>query len=235
MDQSQIILIVIVISFLIYLIVKRNRKETYDASIKIKTYCINRLKRQDRLLRFWDNIKANLYYSYLNIEIVSAVDKDNLEATKYHASIPGGALGCSLSHLRCLLSFLSLENENYCLIFEDDVTCGNELDRVLNVLSNNQGYDLLILGYNSFHDKENKKQCEEKDKLKICKNFTYVFGSHAYIVNRKAANYLVSNFFPIKDPYDIYFSNSEIQKNLNVGVIENNICKAVDLSDSNTV
>lgn len=241
-NNTVTIILMVLIFFVLFIIIigitmRECRREGYSDDKRIKAYCINRLERPDRLRKFQNLVRENNNYRNLDIEIVPAVEKKNL-LPFFNVKFPMGALGCSLSHLRCLLSFLALKNEEHCVIFEDDAVCSNKVGDIIHIINEySKKYDILILGYNYIHDNDKKLVCEKNERLNIsiCEDFEKIYGSHSYIVNKKAANYLVSKLLPIKIPYDIFFSNDEIKKNLSVALVKDNICKAADLSDSNTI
>lgn len=233
-----LILVSILIVFFSYILLFKNQYECYqqnDNFNKIKVYCINRISRPDRLKRFYERIKKSLFSDYLDIQIIRAVDKDNLDLELIKSPLPPGATGCYYSHIKILLEFLSTDKEiKYCLIFEDDAVCKDDLLPVIkNYVEGQTEYDLLILGDNY---RQGEIECVDDAKLKIeiCYKFNMVFGAHAYFVNKRAANILLSQAFPIKNPYDLYYSDPEVYKDLRVGLTNYKICNPEDLNDSNT-
>lgn len=217
---------------------KNRSKCEYLKSKKIKAYCINRLKRNDRLKTFMEYISNKKFYEYLDITVINAVEKDNLIVDTYNKdfkTIRPGEVGCYLSHIKCLMELLSLENNEYAIIFEDDSRCLDDLQTLLETYEKSD-YDLLILGHNYKKESEETK-CDMDSNINsvVCTNIDMVYGSHAYIVNKKAANILVSKSIPIMYPYDIYYSEKNVIKGLKVGVLKNNLCTVEKIKDSDTV
>jgi GR25 family glycosyltransferase involved in LPS biosynthesis len=226
--------ILLILLFIIVLVLFKKR-ENYSESNRIKVYCINRTNRPDRLQSFWDRFKSYIFFDDLDIEIVPAVDRDNLILDILKPILPMGATGCYYSHIKCFLNLLSTSKDvEYCMIFEDDAVCKDSLkDIIQEFLNKNENYDLLILGDNY---RKGSIECVNNDKIKmeICKGFTMIHGSHAYIINKKAVNMLLATALPIEKPYDLFYSDPVFYKDLKVGLTNIAVCTPNDLSDSNT-
>lgn len=233
--SSLFILLILFITIILFIRNERSIECYYEELKQIKVYCINRVSRPDRLRKFYDTIKQNSFYKYLDIQIVNAVDKDNLISNTHNTSLPLGALGCYYSHIKVLLDFLSTNiDTKYCLIFEDDAVCEDTLLLLIqNYLQDQNEYDLLIIGDNY---RRGSIECVEDPNLKmeICTKFNMIYGSHAYFVNKKAANILIARAFPITNHKDLYYSDPVIYKDLRIGLTNSSICKPREISDSNT-
>jgi GR25 family glycosyltransferase involved in LPS biosynthesis len=93
--------------------------------MEYNTYIINLKKDKEK----WKLIENNFTNSKLNIIRFEAIYKDN--TTKYILDnklslfckyfCPKSAIGCGLSHLSIIDYFLNYDNNDYCLILEDDV------------------------------------------------------------------------------------------------------------------
>lgn len=218
-----IVIYLIILTICIWMLYSNKIKEGYNRDSKIKVYCINRLNRPDRREKFLEKVKKYKNYLQLDIEMVDAVDRDNLEA-EVLSKLKPGELGCYLSHIESLLRLLSTQKDiDYGLIFEDDGFCDDQLHKILQK-GLYKDYDMMILGHN-YHDSKNCKGG-------ICKDMNVVHGSHAYLINKKGANKLISKAFPITKPYDLFYVQKE--NGLNIGLLKDNICKAEDLKDCDT-
>lgn len=233
--DKQILLILIAMIIAIICIYKiKIEKEKYD--YKVKVYCINLQRRPDRKDSFLSKIKDSIYYSMLDIEIVDAVDRDNIDKDVFEGVLnTTGEIGCYLSHINCFLRLLSTpKTTNFCMIYEDDALCKDTLKEILDTEPTKK-YDLLILGSN--YRKGDNITCVDDDEIKqkICTNLEYVFGAHAYLINKKAANILLKNSIPIRKPFDLYYSNSKEFKDLKIGFLNTSVCSPVNLLDSDSV
>jgi hypothetical protein len=126
------------------------------------------------------------------------------------------AIGCYLSHVT-LWKMLIESDEEMFLIFEDDADINNipnykiELDKYLNSVSK-EDWDYIFLGNFSFSQNNDKYN---KNKLNYIKVNEITYTTYAYIINRKGAEKLLKNAFPIVDQVDSYISFMAINRNLN--------------------
>ena len=109
-------------------------------------------------------------------------------------------------------------------------------------------YDLLFLGVtNCVKDEKTcewwKKDTTELDNMTLtCEEirdhtqFSYLWGTHAYLMTQRSANLIVSQVLPLKKHYDMFLSDPELWKkfNLRCGVLTKSICMPVNPYDSNT-
>lgn len=120
-----------------------------------------------------------------------------------HLEIPSkNAVGCYLSHLKCLQYFQDSSNsDNSFCILEDDAIFHSRLNATtfqdLLAKGQNSKQDLFFLGY---HFKANHVH----------------FGAFAYIVKRRAIDTIQKNAFPIEIQYDAYLDLLGQQKELAV-------------------
>lgn len=215
---------------------------------RIRVYCISRLKRKDYLKAFLDELKKKIYYTSFDIERIKAIDPDNLIMANYQTSLSSNELSRYLSHVQCMMTFLStLETTPYAIVFEDDIICSDDFNNIINLYDND--YDLLIINNGSdiglktvdkqkpsttsspnlvVEENENSSeiQCIQDEKLKefICREFTSIYSADAYIINKKAANAILANAFPINKPFNTYFSDPSIYKDLKIGVLAKSKC-----------
>ena len=117
-----------------------------------------------------------------------------------------GAIGCYLSHIK-LWNKLIVSDDPYYLIFEDDCYLDTSLQQVQNfinlVIKNNQNWDIIYLG---FWDKGVMQRPQTKIGKGVCKVSNFIYGTHAYIINKKGAKKLLSQAFPITFHIDSYIS-----------------------------
>lgn len=165
----------------------------------------------------------------LNVEIINAVLKKNIPYNKKNKKLNNvltdykGAVACYLSHIKTLKLFIK-NNYNNCLILEDDFILSNYFDNInklkqlnnnLNLIINNNNWDLIYLGgcwnFCNFSKKINNNFYKTN----------FVLCTHAYIINKQSANKFINNFnkFYIKKPidreYNTFFNNKIIaQPNL---------------------
>jgi glycosyl transferase family 25 len=126
-----------------------------------------------------------------------------------------GAIGCYLSHIT-LWQMLLNSNEEMFLIFEDDINFNNtddfinKINKSINLINKND-WDVIYLGYFGI-----------KDLFKLSQQNIYyqkiedlIYGTHAYIINRKGAQKLLNNAIPIVDQIDSYMSFMTIRNDIN--------------------
>jgi len=182
-------------------------------------------------------------------------------------SMQRGALGCTLSHLSVCLRFLASPYEIGLIMEDDAVCSSSQLCAFLEMLNtdykkscpshknNNMTissykifgqYDLLFLGVTNCIDRQDEP-CQflrEKERNKIHsypirhhREFMYLWGTHAYLITKRAANAIVSQMLPIQKHYDMFLSDSQLwdRMHLSCGVVENMLCTTADATDSDTI
>lgn len=112
-------------------------------------------------------------------------------------------IGCSLSHFKIYSELIQSEND-FCVVLEDDIDFSNEFIEMikgLNLNKINDGAKIILLGYykeNNIIEKGKYSFFLKKDyissRIKICQPKEWYFGSHAYIINKKAANIILEKF-----------------------------------------
>jgi glycosyl transferase family 25 len=162
-------------------------------------YAIN-MKESDERRR---NILLQAKETGLNIEIIDAINGKNIQSSllsilsrKDSYAITTGEIGCSLSHLTAYNQLLS-SKEELALIIEDDVSLPENINDVLNELEiklNKKKPSVLLLS---------KVNHYSQKKIEILSNgsavhrvFNAAF-SHAYIINRPAANNMLNALLPV--------------------------------------
>jgi GR25 family glycosyltransferase involved in LPS biosynthesis len=191
-----------------------------------KIYYINLDRRPERNIYIQKQIN-NIKYNG-PIERISAIDgkliniddiPDNIITTSARNDIINihqgvyryltyGALGCALSHLIIYNKVIKeLNDTDYVLILEDDVTIKNNF---LNILKDHintiPNFDMLYLGYHQYSVKN-----EFDDNIVGIPETIY--GTFGYIINKKAALELIK-LFPLD--YQIDTEIPKVFDNLNV-------------------
>lgn len=124
-----------------------------------------------------------------------------LEDRKYHHQHTGrGSLGCYLSHLELWKDFLQSEDE-FLLVFEDDIDATNpmktasNIERGLQSLLEKRDWDIGLLGWQMWTEKES-----------VFRTMGLFYGTQAYIVTRKAAEFFVRDALPSEMQVDTYMN-----------------------------
>ncbi len=119
-----------------------------------------------------------------------------------------GALGCILSHLKCL-NLARFRGYKFIAIFEDDALLHNDFNILLDIILNSvpEYWELLYLGYKM--SKAKSKIIEEYNS-----NWFYyingVIGSHAWIVNSSCYDILIDEYLALSYPVDIVIKHTDI-------------------------
>jgi GR25 family glycosyltransferase involved in LPS biosynthesis len=109
-----------------------------------------------------------------------------------------GFIGCALSHYYLWKQLLEDKDNDYYLIFEDDITLSKNFTRkMLSLKDKYVESDFLLLGYHMFTQKRNNVKHiyddEDKESLNISKLETglYIGGFFAYSISKKGAKKLL--------------------------------------------
>lgn len=186
-----------------------------DSCMKIKTYVINLKDSVDRRVAV---LTETAKFPLMDIELVEAVDGRRLTAeeindcfdlkkfiNRYYHTPRGGEIGCTLSHRICYRKFLE-SNEKFALILEDDVCfvypedVEITLNDILNEYKDDKPYFITLAMHSLYYPKKCRK----------LGNFTFyrlneAYGTCAYLINRQAAEHLLSVSFPFTVADDIPF------------------------------
>lgn len=180
----------------------------------MKIYLVSMKKDEKRR----EILKQNFCKTYDNFELIEAVDGGNLDAKSYfkYASsyfkkhnmmMSPSEVGCSLSHILTLETFLKSSDE-YALILEDDVI-GNdenikEIEQILPYMIENS----ILLCAKQYSRKSRHKLVKIiNNKIFEVSKFShkYFLNTYAYVVNKQSANAILKNyknFFTIADKWD---------------------------------
>ncbi len=176
-----------------------------EIDLKIPIKIINLEKRQDRKE---NTIKefARHNINSANLEFIKGVDGSKLEPTMEIYNLfknndfggRKGFIGCALSHYYLWKQLLEDKDNDYYLIFEDDITLSKNFTRkMLSLKDKYVESDFLLLGYHMFTQKRNNVKHiyddEDKESLNISKLETglYIGGFFAYSISKKGAKKLL--------------------------------------------
>ena len=178
----------------------------------MKIFLINLKRATERLMSCEEEFrKAGLDFS-----IIEAIDgkelklpHDNFSSIKYsllHGKKSNlGELGCYLSHLKVLKTFIESE-ENYALVCEDDIKIDSEIKEIVDkALNSDINFDLLRLSGGSNPSIEKGipiKLRQLTDKYHLALNFGFKSGTGSYLINRKAAEAILKKLKVMSLPID---------------------------------
>lgn len=198
---------------------------------KIKSYVINLNKNIDK----YDDMKHNfskydiyperfkaIYAKDLDNEYINKITDPSVQyninkGRSLDCNIGTlGAIGCSLSHIK-LWNMLLESNDEMFLIFEDDAypiyskylvdNINNYINSVNSVKVN---WDIIYLGWHKIYNETNNDKLmytnNSNNKESIYKITSFVYTTHAYIINKKGALKLLQQAFPIIHQIDSYIS-----------------------------
>jgi len=162
----------------------------------IPAFTINLDHRKDR----WEQTQSELKKVGLISTRVSAVDASKPEFKKYYDGLPSPKrslpeTACSASHLKVLKQFLNT-NEEYALIFEDDMTFSpnTTYEMLNNALNQSKNLKLLLLGHCFTSQSEyNNNGCPFIG-AGLC--------AHAYVISREGAKDMLK-VYSIDEPIDV--------------------------------
>lgn len=179
----------------------------------MRAYLINMEQAKARRSFAEDNLRAAGFV----VDLVQAIDGRKLEfphrkfaATLYalkHGKRPNPAeLGCYLSHLKALSSFLE-SGEAHGLIVEDDISFRPGAGALINeALALGSRWDLLRLsGLHSSRSSIPVPLIKLRPGFALCIPLSSQTGAGAYIVNRRAALALLNRLLPMSLPFDHAF------------------------------
>ena len=186
-----------------------------NEKINYKIYVVNLDRRNDK--KFNIKLKFNNYPN-IKYDFYRAIDGKELQINNKIVDIfynncfgnKKGVIGCALSHLTLWKQLINDNNNDFYVIFEDDVELCENFDIKLNEITKNfskNNYDLLYLG--SFHNYNNYNK--NNDDIFECEilNRNQANGTFGYIISKKAAKDILefidnnSCFKPID--YIIYY------------------------------
>ena len=179
-----------------------------DASLAV--FLINLDRAGDRLL----SMQHKLWRMGFRFERVSAIDGAAIEFPmpdfdefafrfKHGRWRNPAEVGCYLSHIECARRLLA-SNSEFALVLEDDLTFPDDFRGLMDAaLKQNEKWDILRLSTVSRGRKFNFSRLTKNRSLAVA--LTREKGSGAYIINRRAAAWLVDELLPMQLPFDLAF------------------------------
>ena len=183
------------------------------------TFVVNLDRRPDR----WKTFSAQpLVKQFSQLKRFSAVDGNKLDVLNDKRISPGtrqnimrkyrrsdyeintpGAIGATFSHSSIWREFLQT-NAEYVVIFEDDTMVRKkDLDLITKLIPRlPQEWDMWLLGHHTWNIKSTPLTSNVESWHKV-QQFT---GAHAYILNRRGAELLLEEIFPIDTHIEYYIS-----------------------------
>jgi glycosyl transferase family 25 len=112
-------------------------------------------------------------------------------------------IGCYISYIECARRLLD-SDESHALILEDDVALAADFRSLLHAALNaGQAWDILRLSTVNCGRKYSVLKITPGRSLAVA--LTREKGSGAYIINRRAATWMVEKLLPMRLPYDIAY------------------------------
>lgn len=212
------------------------------SKVSIPIYLVS--LKQDALRR--EKIKKQFSKTYEEFQIIDAIDGREISAKEYFKSIQGyfnkykrimspAELGCTLSHIKALESFLYSDNK-YALILEDDVIGTDEsIYKICSLVDSLTDNSLLLCGGQLNFPEKRYRYSKKITNEEICvvHNFSYKFmyGTCCYLVTRKSAKKILEHHsnthITLADKWDVFFKDSKI-KIYYIDILKH----PVDLTDS---
>jgi GR25 family glycosyltransferase involved in LPS biosynthesis len=198
-----------------------------------KLFYINIDKGNDRDNRFQANIKKMVKYHVERFEGTNVKKMKNQEYLHYFTNkaisdvrrgykvrdedLSFGGMGCALSHIRLWKKLVEDTNTDHFIIFEDDIVVNDSfIDTMIGT------YQTIKKTLDSDIDLLTFTQINRRNEDKIATSIPGVYkrdhfwGLCAYIINKKCAEKLLKNIFPLKEQIDSYISYQIHRKKLNV-------------------
>ena len=190
-----------------------------------KIIIVNLKKREDRknnVIKIFNENNITPYYFYeaidgktinLTYEIKNLFNGNDFNSRK-------GFIGCALSHYNIWIDLIKDKENNYYVIFEDDILLREEFNENFNksikfVNKNIENTDFLFMGYHRFNN-------ENDFSIINFNNNNYIGGTFSYIITKKGAykmlDYISNN--GIKHGIDYLI---KINKKLNIYELGSNI------------
>jgi len=164
-----------------------------------KIYCINLIRRKDRLVSIKDQFKKHS----LNVEIFSALDMHDI---KIEYPLKSGSLACSFSHYQIIQRAKICGMDNV-LIFEDDAVLHNDFYSLLSDLLINypSDFNILYLGGSNA-----EKPLHVNNHVSKCSK---TFTTHVYIINKSMYDIVLSYMFECEYVIDEIYTKLQVDHN----------------------
>lgn len=110
-------------------------------------------------------------------------------------------IGCALSHYNLIKKFYNGNSKNL-FVFEDDIEYSSDYLNKLNGLILPKDYDLINFGH-CWNTCYNMIKVSGNKNIGVYK-YTNALCTHSYSLSHKGAKIILDNFFPIKNPFDVF-------------------------------
>lgn len=159
---------------------------------KHKFFCINLKRRSDRKKNMEDVFQQH----NIDCEFTEAVDGKELQKSdprlklfiKNNFKNRVGVIGCALSHIELYNRLISDDQNDYYVIFEDDIIMIPNFNDMLRKVFDKMSPDINII-YFGYHS--NKLVQHVIDDISLKKMGRIVWGAYGYIISKKAARHIV--------------------------------------------
>jgi GR25 family glycosyltransferase involved in LPS biosynthesis len=181
--------------YYINLDIRKDRKKNFESQDALKT--MPPVERVSATHGLSVNVKTNEKIS-LNTRVQLAT-----QFRRSHYEIHSrGAIGASRSHYETWKRFLKSKS-NYALIMEDDALLPPTFSMMIHDSAKDlpPTWDIWIIGWN-FNPSDNTHKNASPFRQVI-----HFLGAHCYIINRRAAKYLIQEMFPIENHIEYFISN----------------------------
>ncbi|MGG7576712.1 glycosyltransferase family 25 protein [Rhizobium sp. Nf11,1] len=182
----------------------------HPVSLRVNTYLINLDRAPLRRFRM-ERLLSGFGLAYERVAAVDGAglslphpDFDERSYLRRHGRRPNlFEIGCYLSHVVCARRFLG-SNAEFALILEDDLDFDDDFAELLEAaLQHEAQWDILRLSTVNSGRKHRVEPLTAARSLAIA--LTREKGSGAYLINRKAAGWIVGAMLPMRLPYDLAF------------------------------
>jgi GR25 family glycosyltransferase involved in LPS biosynthesis len=158
---------------------------------------INRKDRKENIIELLDNNNIKSYKFFeaidgknipLTIEIKKLFEGNDFSNRK-------GFIGCALSHYNIWINLLNDENNDYYVIFEDDIKFTNDFINKFNFIQEevNNKFDFIDIIHLGFHKNEEMKIFDVTENtnditlIPFNKNLFWIGGSFSYLITKNGA------------------------------------------------
>ena len=178
-----------------------NDKKSKLNTIVKQIYVIN--MNEDIRKRNYIYVLFKKYKINYNLIIVNRVSKEIFSKLCKNSSISQSELGCTMSHMWCLLHMIKNEFEN-AIIFEDDVILSkNFIDQFTTIYQVNPTLDFLMLGAHDYNFSNNFKHVKHNIYRPEFDKHERLYGAHANFYSYNGAK----RMFYIRATYLSFFDN----------------------------
>lgn len=159
-------------------------------------------KRREHIRQEWKKLGEAVEPNFFDAVMGRDMTEEEREKALY---VPGsmmpGEIGCALSHLGVYKEFLASDKKSV-FVFEDDVFLSNdislELLEELQAVIEAEGEPAVMALFKGTHGKKVYKRVQDIDIIKA----PHFYCTHAYILNRGAAELILAAQTPLRFPID---------------------------------